>query len=106
MKRSHIVGTMLKAYRDICRISQVEFMKKSGISKSTATKLESYSIGEEHVINKVKLNTCEKIARGMNMLFSDFVLMMVYFEEIPNDELRAVVYFELAKWIMERQSNK
>ena len=97
---------MLKAYRNICGISQVEFASKSGIAKGTIAKLEAASNGNKNVANIISLDSCERLARAMNMLFSKFYMLMEKFEAIPDDELNAVVYFELAKWIMEQQSKK
>ena len=111
-RQTSIIGTMLKAYRNICDIPQERIIELSGISKGTMTKLESAARrlnrgkDEDRYAITITMNTCAKLVKGMEMNFHEFLIMLSRFELEKDSELNAKIYFKLSKYILERQKAK
>ena len=108
IRRTYIAGMMLKAYRQICKISMDEFAKNSHISKSSITKLEGIASNSPDSIEQfsycpISLNLCEKIASGMDMLLYEFLEFLEQFEKERDEIIDVVIYLEISKFILKKQ---
>ena len=106
-RQTYIVGMILNAYRNICKITQEEFAKKSGISRAVVVRLESFANKPITKVNEVQvsnttLNTLERIAMAMEIKFYQLLEVFERLELIKDDELDATIYLEVSKIILRK----
>ena len=106
MPKVRTIGALLKAFRQMNSLTVDDIAKTARLSNSTITKLERYShTNDESGLsqNLASLNSCGRIAECMQMELSEFFSFVEKIEQASEDEFNFVVYFELSKYLLDRQ---
>ena len=79
------------------------------MSKSTIAKLEGFAsnsltdLGETSYI-AINYTTCKRIAVGMDILFSEFMMIVETLSKEKDELLDVIIYIEIAKILLNKKS--